>query len=90
MTTTPSDVFRQVGRIEPSLTHIRKFLDALALISETMEEPAASAVNVIVHTTLEHVTEADDAYATLFKLSHPDRERFDREGWPGDEAERCA
>ena len=59
------------------------------MISEAMEEPAASAVNVIVHTTLEHVTEADEAYAELFKLSHPDRERFERDGWPG-EAKQCA
>jgi len=90
--TTPSnDVFRHVGSIEPALTHIRNFLDALALISETMEEPAASAVNVIVHATLDHVTEADEAYVALFKLSHPDRERFEREGWPGGaEGNECA
>ena len=50
-----------------------------------MEEPAASAVSVIVHAALEHITEADEAYVTLFRLGHPDRERFGREGWPGEE-----
>ena len=50
-----------------------------------MEEPAASAVSVIVHAALEHITEADEAYVTLFRLGDPDRERFGREGWPGEE-----
>ena len=85
-TPTSGDVFRHACRIEPALTHTRKFLEALALISETMEEPHASPVNVVVHAALEHVAEADEAYVTLFRLCHPDRERFEREGWPGEGA----
>jgi hypothetical protein len=84
MTTTAEEIRPHVTSLEQPLTRARHFLDAIALITEAMEEPHAGAVNIIVHTALEHVTEADDAYAALFKLSHPDRERFDREGWPGE------
>jgi len=91
MTTTSDDAYRHVCRIERPLTHIRNFLDALALITETIEEPAASAVNVIVRAALDHVAEVDAEYATLFRLTHPDRERFEREGWPGGaEGNECA
>ena len=50
-----------------------------------MEEPHAGAVNVIVHAALDHVREAEAVQETLFRLTHPDRERFEREGWPGEE-----
>jgi hypothetical protein len=48
MTTTSDEMRPHVNSIDRPLTGIRHFLDAIALISETMEEPAASAVNVIV------------------------------------------
>ena len=49
MTTTSDEIRSHVNSIEPALTHIRYFLDAIALITEAMEEPHAGAVNVIVH-----------------------------------------
>ena len=85
MTTTSDDVRSHVNSIEPALTHIRHFLDAIALITEAMEEPHAGAVNVIVHAALDHVREAEAVHETLFRLTHPERERFEREGWPGEE-----
>ena len=84
MTTTSDEIRSHVNSIEPALAHIRHFLDAIALITEAMEEPHAGAVNVIVHAALDHVREAEAVHQTLFRLTHPDRERFEREGWPGD------
>jgi hypothetical protein len=45
--------------IEMPLTDIRNLLNAIALITEAMEEPHAGAVNVIVHAALEHVREIE-------------------------------
>jgi hypothetical protein len=45
--------------VNDSLASIRQLLSALALISETLEEPGAGAVNVIVHAALAHVAEAE-------------------------------
>ena len=70
MTTTSDDVRSHVNSIEPALAHIRHFLDAIALITEAMEEPHAGAVNVIVHAALDHVREAEAVHETLFRLTH--------------------
>jgi hypothetical protein len=79
--------FGHVCRIERPLHSIRSFLDALALITETLDEPGASAVNVIVHATLDQVGEIDEEYSALFQLSHPNREHFEREAWLTDKAD---
>jgi hypothetical protein len=89
MTTTADEMRPHVNRLEDPLTSIGRFLDAIALISEVMEEPHACAVNIIVHTALGHLRDAEVEHLALFRLTHPDRERFDREGWPGDEAEQA-
>ena len=87
MTTTADEMRPHVGRLEHPLTTIRYLLDAIALISEVMDEPHASAVNTIVHTAMDHVRDVEAEHLALFRLTHPDRERFDQQGWPGDEAE---
>ena len=79
--------FAHVCKIERPLGAVQRLGDALALITETIEEPGASAMNEIVHVMLEHVAEIEEEYAFLFKLHHPDRERFERNGWPGAKSE---
>jgi hypothetical protein len=32
------------------------------------------------------VEELDDIHGYFFRLHHPDRERFEREGWPSEQA----
>jgi hypothetical protein len=53
---------------------------SLALITETIEEPGASAMNEIIQAMLERVEEIDKEYAFLFRLHHPSREQFERDG----------
>ena len=89
MTTTSDEMRPHVNSLERPLTAIGHFLDAIALITEAMEEPQAGAVNIIIHCALEHVRDAEAEHQSLFRLTHPDRERFEREGWPGD-AEPCS
>jgi hypothetical protein len=86
-TIVSNEVFCHVTNLERPLGSTRRFLDALALLSETLKEPEAGAVNEIVQATLERVAEIDKEYSTLFRLTHPSREHFEREGWPTDRAE---
>ena len=81
--------FHHVCSIERPLTGTRHFLDALRLISEKTEEPAGSTVNQICWTMVAQVEEVQAKYSTLFRLTHPRRERLEQEGWPV-EAEQCA
>jgi IS5 family transposase len=67
MTTTSDEMRPHVNSIDRPLTGIRHFLDAIALISETMEEPAASAVNVIVQ-AVAHPTDARLMHRAITKL----------------------
>jgi hypothetical protein len=87
--TSSGDVFSHVCSIERPLAVIRNFLNALAMISETLDEPGASAVNQITWAMMDQVADLNAEHVTLFRLTHPGRERFEREGWPGD-AEQCA
>ena len=66
---------------------VRRFADAVALITETIEEPGASAINEVVHTMLGHISLLDDLHSALFRLHHPNREQFERDGWPDDKPE---
>jgi hypothetical protein len=68
--------YAHVISMERPLDAIRKLGVALALMTETIEEPGASAMNEIIHTLLSHVAELDGIHETLFRLHHPSRERL--------------
>ena len=77
-----TDTFHHVCNIERPIMLIRHLLGALNLIVDTLDECEGSAVYAVVSAALDHVAQIDAEYATLFRLTHPDRERFEREGWP--------
>jgi hypothetical protein len=81
-----NDIFRHVCNIEQPISHIRGLMGALNMIAETLDETESAAVFSVVWAALTHITEIDTEYSTLFRLTHSDRERFDREGWPTDQA----
>jgi hypothetical protein len=54
----------------------------LPIASETIDEPHGGAINEMVWTMQDKMKELQREYSTLFKLTHPDRERFERDGWP--------
>jgi hypothetical protein len=60
--------------MEDPLAAVRKLGGALALITEVVDEPGASAMNEIIHTLLSHVADLDQIHETLFQLHHPSRE----------------
>jgi hypothetical protein len=76
------DAFDHVCKIERPLGAIQRLGDALALITETIEEPGASAINEIVWTMKDHISELDKIHEVLFRLHHPNREQFEIDGWP--------
>lgn len=80
-------VHGHVCNLERPLEAIRNFGNSLALISEALDEPGASAVNQITWALLDQLGQIDAEYSTLFRLTHPDRERFEREGWPSSKPE---
>jgi hypothetical protein len=57
-----SSAFSHVCKIEHPLGAIKHLADAVALITETMEEPRASAINEIVWTMKDHFSELDKIY----------------------------
>ena len=83
--TSAGETFEHVCSIERPLTGIRHYLNGLMIISETIDEPHGGAINEMVWTMQDKMKELQREYSTLFKLTHPDRERFERDGWPGDE-----
>jgi hypothetical protein len=79
-----TSVYGHVTGLERPLEAIRNFGNGILLISETLEEPGASAVNELTRALLEQLQQIDDEYSTLFRLTHPNREHFvreRREGW---------
>jgi len=44
---------------------------ALALLTEVIEEPGASAMNEIIWTMLDRVREIEEEYSSLFRLHNP-------------------
>jgi hypothetical protein len=79
--------FGHVCNIEHPLGAAQRLADALALITETIDEPEASAMNEIVHMVQAHLREIDKEYSCLFRLHHPNREQFERDGWPNDKVD---
>jgi hypothetical protein len=78
--------FHHVCNLERPLAAARNFATGIALISETLDERGASSVQQISAAMIDAVAKIEAEYSTLFQLTHPDRDRFEREGWPTDKA----
>jgi hypothetical protein len=70
--------YAYVNRMEQPLTAIKNFAP-LSRITESIEEPGASAIEII-HAILEQVRQVDEVHALLFRAYHPNRERFQQDG----------
>lgn len=65
--------------MERTLGAVKRLGDALALLTEVIEEPGGSAMNEIIWTMLERVGEIEEEYSALFRLHGPFR---DQDGEP--------
>jgi hypothetical protein len=71
--------------MERPLEGIRNFVGALCRIAGTLnDDDGAMIVYELAQTIRERVQELDDIHEHFFRLHHPDRERFEHEGWPTD------
>jgi hypothetical protein len=78
------DAFSHACDMERPLDAIRNFVGALCMIAGRLE--GGDVVYELAMTIQLRVDELDETHGYFFRLHHPDRERFEREGWP-DEAE---
>ena len=62
----------------------RNYAHALSLIGETMEEVEGMVTCQLARDILANVEEIEEKRCKLFKLLHPNRDHFERVGWPGD------
>lgn len=75
--------FRQVSDMETPLATVADVLKGLALIAETMDEDHAGPVQRLAWFALKQCEAAEEFRCELFRLTHPGREHFENEGWPG-------
>jgi hypothetical protein len=84
---TTANAFDQACSMEKPLERIRQFTAALARLAITMEDgQAASIVQELTLAIEECLDEVDGSHGFFFHLHHPNRERFEREGWPSEQA----
>jgi hypothetical protein len=50
----------------------------------------ATAVSEVVYVIQERCNKAEDKRCQLFRLLHPGRAEFEKEGWPGDRQREAA
>jgi len=82
------EAFDQVCRMEDPLRIIRNFAGALDRIARTLsDDNAALIVQEIALAIQARVEELDSIHEYFRRLHHPDRERFERDGWPSSEPE---
>jgi hypothetical protein len=81
------DAYRRACDMEQPLERIRNFTAALARLAPTIDdEQAAAIIQQLTLAIAESLDEVDDIHGYFFRLHHPERERFEREGWPDEQA----
>jgi hypothetical protein len=81
------DAWRHACDMEKPLEAIRNFALALDRIAQTLEDGnAAAIVQEFGLTITSRVEELDDIHGFFFRLHHPNRDQFERDGWPSEQA----
>ena len=72
--------------MESPLQRIRNFTAALGRLAPTIDDgQAAGIIQTLTLEIDECLDELDGVHGFFFKLHHPDRAKFEREGWPSDQ-----
>jgi hypothetical protein len=77
--------FSHACDMEGPLAGIRNFATALCMIAETLDDYEALVVQELAQQIRDRVPDVEKSHEFFFRLHHPDRERFEREGWPTSE-----
>lgn len=79
-----NDSFDAVGNMEKPLAVAKDLVVALAMVAETMSNAEGSVVQRLAWLAGENIAAAEALRCDLFRLTHPRRDEFEKEGWPGD------
>ncbi|MEP9372569.1 hypothetical protein [Mesorhizobium sp. KR1-2] len=74
--------FRQVSYMESPLAAVGDLLKGLALIAETMDDDHSGVVQRMAWLAIDQCNVAEKLRGELFRLTHPRRDYFEKEGWP--------
>lgn len=80
-----SDAFRVIGDMEDPIEAIRAILASLAMMAETMDDDEGTPVQRLAWLARDQCAALESLRGDLFKLFHPNREGFEKVGWPGEE-----
>jgi hypothetical protein len=81
------DAYSHACDMERPLEAIRRFALALDRVAQTLGDGnGAAIVQEIGLAITARVEELDDIHRFFFRLHHPDRAKFEREGWPSEQA----
>ena len=76
------EAFRRACDMEKPIVGIRNFTSILAMIAETMDQDHGVVVQELAWTIRDQLAEVEKIHGFFFRLHHPNREQFEREGWP--------
>ena len=77
--------FAFVTDMEDDVTAVEQFATALAFIAETLDEAEGAVVQRLALTIKARAKSIEVRRGYLFQLLHPNRDHFEKAGWPGDE-----
>jgi hypothetical protein len=77
-------LFEIVGDMEDDVSAVENFADAIAIMSETIDDndPLALCLQRLAWEIKVRASRIGERRGKLFHRTHPDRKRFEREGWP--------
>jgi len=78
-----SDAFKHVAAMEEHLRIVDDLLTGLTYLGETISD-GGSAISTIANIARGECKSAEKLRCDLFRLTHPRRKEFDRQGWPGE------
>jgi hypothetical protein len=80
-------LFGLVCDMEDDVAEARVFADAVLMVADTdrVEDEARRVFGQIAREILARCDEIERRRGELFRLTHPNREHFERVGWPGEE-----
>ena len=74
--------FSHACAMEDPLCRIRNLTGALARIAGTLDGQSGAIVQELTLAIGEPLDKVDEIHGFFFRLHHPDREQFERTGWP--------
>jgi hypothetical protein len=84
---TENDAFDQACAMEDPLAGIEHLAGALMRVARTLADDGDTVIILhLAEAIRAHVRELDEAHQFFFRHTHPDRGKFEREGWPEDQA----